>query len=181
MIRLIIIAFFLICDCTNVRGESKVVWQTAKQEQSVYVMPGMVADFSRDRKAQEALGRSLGAKTSIRGAVALYQLPASKKASKLNPAQSPVFADSPRGGNLRALPGGVVVTFAPAKNENQAKRWASDHGVELQRRLVETPENSVWLVKTVAGLESLNITSRLDASSDVVSAEPNWWLDIRSK
>lgn len=85
--------------------------------------------------------------------------------------QSPVLRDE--SGRARALPGGVVVTFAGAPDDAAARALLARHGETAVRRL----PSGAWLVETPAGLVSLEVANRLAASGAFASAQPNWWVE----
>lgn len=88
---------------------------------------------------------------------------------------SPVFRD---GGMLKALPGGVVVGFAAGTTEDQAKDWAMSTGYNLKEKL---SFGDYYLIDTPVGMESLDLANQWQASGGVVSATPNWWLQVRAR
>lgn len=83
---------------------------------------------------------------------------------------SPVFGAGQ--GQLRALPGGVVVRLAPALTGAKADEWFRARQLSA-KPLSGLPDT--YLVDTPAGLAALELSKQLGASPDVVAAEPNWW------
>jgi hypothetical protein len=88
--------------------------------------------------------------------------------------QSPVFRDSAQGeGQLRALPGGVLLRFRAHQGPADRQALAAKHGLMMAREIGGS--GRVWLVATPAGLASLDLANRLHESGDFESASPNWW------
>lgn len=83
---------------------------------------------------------------------------------------SPVFGAEQ--GQMRALPGGVVVRLVPALKGAKAEEWFRAKSLSA-KPLSGLPDT--YLVATPAGLAALELSKQLDASPDVVKAEPNWW------
>lgn len=82
---------------------------------------------------------------------------------------SPVFVDA--AGNPRALPGGVIVTFAAPLADAQALSRIEGAGAIAERRI--GPRS--WLVQTASGMAALETSDALRASGRFESVEPNWW------
>lgn len=84
-----------------------------------------------------------------------------------------IFAQSKRGGALRALPGGVIVGFSEEVDESAVRAWAGAKGLNVRQRL----SGNHYLVASPPNLECLRLTERLAGDPRVVSAAPNWlWL-----
>jgi hypothetical protein len=93
---------------------------------------------------------------------------------------SPVLHDGPSPGlPMRALPGGVVVTFPTAWNRAQIDAWLAQRKLRVQEPVVA--EANVFLVATPPGLESLTIANQLHESGEVESATPNFWMQATTK
>lgn len=83
---------------------------------------------------------------------------------------SPVFGEEQ--GQLRALPGGVIVRLVPALSGQKADDWFR------ARRLSATPLSALpgtYKVDTPAGLAALEVSKQLGALPEVVEAVPDWW------
>jgi hypothetical protein len=98
----------------------------------------------------------------------------STEKSVLNP-NSPVFKD---GGTRRALPGGVIVTFAGSLSDDQAMSQLKAKGLEPLRRIGSSDS---WLVASPAGLASLELANQLHESKAFAAAQPNWWSERAKK
>jgi len=83
---------------------------------------------------------------------------------------SPVLRDD--NGQLRALPGGVLVILKAPLQTASARALFAQAGVTPSRQLTDT----LWLIESPAGLASLEMANRLHASGLFASAQPNWWM-----
>lgn len=151
---------------------------------------GPAADAQPGRRSEAARDRGLRIDPTR---VADFRSPASagkpalrarsqseKNAPALPSGVSPVFVDPASPGQVRALPGGVIVTLRhpPAGNdaaarEEEGRRQIAAAGLQALRPI--GPDARRWLVATPPGMPALELANRLHASSDFDSAEPNWW------
>ncbi|MBY0370248.1 hypothetical protein K2X33_06145 [bacterium] len=89
---------------------------------------------------------------------------------------SPVYSDSPAGGNRRALPGGMVVQFSEKLSRQEVLRRI---GLESAARPLGGQEPAIaWWVETAPGLASVQAAQRVQSREQIVSAEPDWWLEV---
>ncbi len=139
-------------------------WRENGVTREVFLVENRVADFSVPGVAVRTVPRTAFRKSLQTG------LPSH---------QSPVFSDSLNGGNLRALPGGIVVTFPNAVSRTEAETWARRHGVEIEKRIGTS--GPMWLMRTEPGLPGLELANRLGESAPDVSVTPNWWIHLVSK
>lgn len=162
--------------------EGRYTWYDGKREHPIYLRKDLVAHFGDSRSAQGGFQKSDRAVVMKKaGGVTLYKV--DRKAFQTYLAQgfdggrSPVFSESPAGGNLRALPGGVIVTFAEMRSDESVRTWASENGVQVDKRL-RIQSKTVWLVKSAAGLPSLELANRLRTKPGIAAAQPNWWTNV---
>jgi ribosomal protein S8 len=80
---------------------------------------------------------------------------------------------------MRALPGNVIVYFAPDRDEAQVRQWAAGRNLEIVRKL-EIGKNA-YVIRTEPGLASLETANSLRVSGEVVAAVPDWWVDVRTR
>jgi hypothetical protein len=130
-------------------------WHDGATTRALTLDPGLRADFSTGLAGRPAALRA-----------------SSGPLKDVSPAlQSPVLRDE--SGRARALPGGVVVTFADATDEALARALLAAQGAPAARPL--SPR--AWLVESPAGLASLELANRLAATGAFAGAQPNWWLE----
>lgn len=139
-------------------------WKEGGVTREAFLVENSVADFSVPGVAVRKLTKTAFRKSMQAG------LPAH---------QSPVFRDSPAGGSLRALPGGLVVTFPKTVSAGEAQAWARRNGVEVERQIGDS--GPMWLMKSEPGLPCLELANRLSEKTPEVSVTPNWWLQLVSK
>lgn len=142
-------------------------WHDGERSREIRIDPARVADF----RAPPPAGKS---------AVVRARSDAEKAAPGLPAGVSPVFVDPDAAGQIRALPGGVIVTLKqpPAGNdvaarEEQARRQLADAGIEPLRPI--GPDARRWLVASPPGMPALELANRLQESGVFESASPNWW------
>ena len=96
------------------------------------------------------------------------QSPAAAPGAAVKPV-SPVFKDT--GGRLRALPGGVIVSFKQPLADEEARSTLEAAGLVPLRQIGER----MWLVDSPAGIASLELANRLQEEGRFGFAQPNWW------
>lgn len=86
----------------------------------------------------------------------------------------PVFreGDSPAGRRMVPI-GGVVVQFQTDWSPNQVAQWLDQRGLQVQQRL--NLQGNWYLIRSEAGLASVNFANAIHESNEVLSASPNWW------
>lgn len=171
-------------------GKSAVPAKRAQAPTAAASAPGPAGDVQavrrhggdRDRGFQIDLSRVADFRTpSSAGKPALRaRHPSEKNAATLPAGVSPVFVDPASPGQVRALPGGVIVALRhpPAGNdvrarEEEGRRQIAAAGLQALRPI--GPDARRWLVASPPGMPALELANRLHASTDFESAEPNWW------
>ncbi|MCM2281835.1 MAG: hypothetical protein NDI61_08305 [Bdellovibrionaceae bacterium] len=161
------------------------VWFEGDVRHEAHLQPGLVAEFgpSSMRGASSGLQKLAGTTIVKRSPGAtIYRLsPAAMQKMASLPTsqsarQSPVFRSSPQGGPLRALPGGVLVTFQGNLDEATARAWSQRHDVEFDR-LLPLAQSTVVVLKSQPGVPSLTLANRVRLLPEVMSATPNWWTE----
>lgn len=107
------------------------------------------------------------------GAVTLWRLeltPARWRELESLGRYSPVYGEEQ--GQLRALPGGVIVRFDSSLSGPQIKDWLLTQG--LAGRPMSGLGNT-YLVESAAGPAALKLAQRIAEASGVVQVTPNWW------
>ena len=127
-------------------------WHDGQRQRRLTLQPDLQADFTPQ------LGKGGPIQPGPSGAAGLSAL------------GSPVLRDDT--GQLRALPGGVLVILKSPLDSRAAQTLFKQAGVTASRQLTET----LWLVESPAGLASLEMANRLHASGLFASAQPNWWM-----
>lgn len=164
-------------------------WHDGEREHTVWLHPGFLAEFST-RPAADSPVRDVAPQASVaseHGAIRVWRVEGTAAREALRgvrsdgPAEgrySPVFFNNPRGaGEMRALPGGVIVTLDPTWEEARARRWLENRGHTVERRL--RSRANTFLVATAPGLDALRLANALSEADGVLAAFPNWWRPMQ--
>jgi len=100
--------------------------------------------------------------------------------NKLIKMGSPLFKE---GGMLKALPGGIIVSFKEGISENEIKSLCDVYNLKLNKKYSIDGEPAVWFIDTAAGLESLRLSNIMveNHSNLVLKSRPNFWQPINTK
>lgn len=93
-----------------------------------------------------------------------------------SPNASPVFRDS--SGQLRALPGGVLIIFHKHVQQSDIADFWQVHGINPDRVARVEAINNLYKIETSAGMESLNLANELANNPQVEYITPNWWKEL---
>lgn len=142
-------------------------WYDGTVRRALVVDPHQVADFSQPGSPVPR-GRPQITKSS---ATATLQ-PGAKV--------SPVFRGlGAPASELRALPGGVIVTLRTAGGADAANQALAPFGLRVSSQVDSTGLR--WLVATDAGMAALETANRLHESGAFASVTPDWWIDVTKK
>jgi hypothetical protein len=155
-------------------------WRDGQKIEKAYLVHGLVAHFHPQHEARNLFGRKLEGKTEIeQPAASIFRVPKAKYrrafSSPPDRFQSPVFSDAPRGGNLRSLPGGVLVTFPVGTD---VEKWAETNGKKLVRQI---GQGTTWLVESPPGMKSLEAAREFGNDPAVEGSTPNWWIQLEAR
>jgi hypothetical protein len=76
---------------------------------------------------------------------------------------------------IRALPGGVLVTFKPDWDRPRIEGWLTSKSLQLDSGEPVVAEANMWLVQTVPGLPALLVANELKKTGELVDVVPNFW------
>jgi hypothetical protein len=166
-------------------------WHDGERDQTVWLNPALVAEFSalpEDESAVKRAHPAASAEPGSRGSARIWRVdgPAAERvlreARAANPVgkYSPVFSDGAvDGARKRALPGDIIVNFKPDWTESRINAWASAQGLSIASKLEIGP--NIYALKTAPGLVALETANRIHQSGEVVSAQPNWWVEVTTR
>ena len=89
---------------------------------------------------------------------------------------SEVFYDQ---GNIKALPGGIIIAFKPHWDETQIKQWVETQGLVIDKPLLA--DLNIWLIRSQSGLDGLILANKITEQGEVEYATPNWWQPASTK
>lgn len=93
---------------------------------------------------------------------------------------SPVLHDGPVAGQpLRALPGGVVVTFPAGWDRPRIDAWLAARKLAIESEVVASA--NMYLIATPPGLEAIRIANELHATGELAGATPNFWQQMSAR
>lgn len=123
----------------------------------------------RERRGPDPASKGLASDDA--GTASTTSSSSSSSTSTLNSTESlsPVYVDA--AGNVRALPGGVIVTFDAEVGPDAARAAIEAGGHTVERQLAP----GIWLVHTASGDAAVETARALAASGGYRSVEPNWW------
>ncbi len=134
----------------------QVYWYDGATRRPLWAETGVLADFASGGREKSQIVRP----------AALVKTDGAR--------HSPVFRDHAQAGAAsRALPGGVLLTFAPGTGESARQAAFARHGLTVLRDI--GPGSGSYLVASPAGEASLNLANKLFESGDFAAASPNWW------
>lgn len=121
-------------------------------------------------QARQAASQFLPAQVTLRRT----GLPQTRTTDPPGSQRSPTWREgSSPAGRLMALPGGVIVQFAPAWTDADIHAWAHGKSLQISQRL-DIPGNW-YLLASPPGTAALELANQLHTSGEVLSASPNWW------
>ena len=165
-------------------------WHDGEREQTAWLNPVLIAEFGAQSESESGVKRAYpaaSAEPGSRGIARIWRVESDAQrvlqdARAANPAgkYSPVFSDGANSsGRKRALPGGIIVAFKPDWTETRVIAWAAQQGLPIASKLEIGP--NVYVMNTDAGLAALAAANRLRAGGEVVSAQPNWWVEVTTR
>lgn len=152
------------------------------------VIPNKVIRFSEEESNSAVVDKALKPQRTkkLTGGGQLLELTETSYSNFMNSSQKIMNSVSPlfkEGGSIKALPGGIIVSFKPGVSENEIQFLCEIYHLKLKKRYSSEDEPAVWLIETDAGLESLRLSNlfRETHNQFVQSARPNFWQPINTK
>ncbi len=142
-------------------------WYDGTVRRLLAIDPDEVADFTQPGTVG-ASGRPQLTKASAAAA------------RKGNANVSPVFRGlGAPASEVRALPGGIIVTLRTAATSEAANQLLAPFGLRVARQVDSTGMR--WVVATAAGMAALETANRLHESGAFTSVTPDWWIGVAKK
>lgn len=152
------------------------------------VIPNKVISFSDDDSSRAAVVKILKPQRikKLTGGGQVLELSDTSYSNFMNSSQKLMKSGSPlfkEGGSLKALPGGIIVSFKSGVSDNEIQSLCDIYSLKLKKRYSVEGEPAVWLIETEAGLESLKLSNLFleNHSNLVLNSRPNFWQPINTK
>jgi len=171
---------------------STYTWHDGSRKRTVRLNMEQIIEFNPDTKGQDAvktiaplaIQKKPGNKAiriwSIKGSLDAKATLRKLKSTQPNKRYSEVFQEGVSGsGRKRALPGNVIVHLDPAWDQQRVDDWLAARKLQLVKKL-DFGKN-ILIIKTAAGLASLEKANEIYNSGEVVAAYPNWWKEVSKK
>lgn len=148
-------------------ASAQAYWYDGAVRRGLQIDPDQVADFTRPG-ADAPRGRPQLTKASATGA--------GKAGANVSPVFRGVGAPA---SEVRALPGGIIVTLRTAGTAQAANQVLAPFGLRVTRPVDSTGLR--WIVATAAGMAALETANRLHESGAFASVTPDWWIGVAKK
>ncbi|MEE8379670.1 MAG: hypothetical protein V3R49_04795 [Gammaproteobacteria bacterium] len=179
-------------DSKSLIVQQSYTWYDGDRERTVWLNSQLVAEFnphaeSRDilKEAYSSAEEVLSQRASIRiwkmgNNVTAKSAIQNLKSSSVGSQYSPVLHDgASASGGMRALPGNIIVHLNPSWDKSLVELWLKNNNLEVVRLLNIGP--NILVIKSGAGLVSLDAANKLYESGEVVAAYPDWWKEVVTK
>lgn len=167
---------------------TKYHWYDGENKMSLELVPNQVIHFMSATGVSAATSNALKLQSSksLKGGAKLLHLTNEsylkylKQGEGLLQAGSPLFKE---GGQFKALPGGIIVSFKPEVKEGEIQSLCEAYKLKLKKKLSPDGAAEVWLIETPSGLESLRLSNDFieNHSNIVASSRPNFWQPINTR
>jgi len=164
-------------------------WYDGERRREIAIDPEVVVEYEPTDESLESIRTALpdAEPVSRSGRARLWRVPASASNGSVVEALAaarpgghfaPVYLDKPtRAGAVRAVTGRIIVKFAGATSDAEARAWAEERGLAFERRLPLV--EPVHVFRT--GDDPIEVANEIHESGDVVSAQPDWWKTVVRK
>lgn len=164
------------------------VWYDGDRQRMAWINQELIVEFGALTAEESAVKGFDATATPLpngRAGIRFWKLNAAETAlgtlRSTNQARySPLFHDgASAGAPRRALPGNIIVTFKPEWTHALVQQWAAVRGLDIVQRL--NIVGNVYVLKTSPGIAGLELANAIHLSGEVVSATPNWWIEMQLK
>ena len=98
-----------------------------------------------------------------------------KKRGVKNEGGMPVFRSN--GGQLMALPGGVLLVFEPELSTERINQFFIENAIDMAQVSAQEFTKNAFFVATEAGMASMELANKLADKDHVIVSSPNWWRE----
>lgn len=163
-------------------------WYSEGNKIPLTVIPNKVISFSADASSSSAVAKTLKPQRTkkLTGGGQLLELSETSYSNFMNSSEKLMKSGSPlfkEGGSIKALPGGMIVSFKSGVSESEIQSLCDRYHLKLKKRYSLEGEPAVWFIETEAGLESLRLSNLFQEnhSNLVLNSRPNFWQPINTK
>lgn len=184
LIPLVSVPVLAMGDTPSKSGEKTAVvdaadyWYDGSKKRSIVMDASVIASFGKDQAP------GVDVTGNIKGGVRLFDVSQSGGSKTVlrssdDDTISPLFYDAAsRGGQRRALPGGVVVRLNSSWSRDQALQWFADRNLSV---INELAIKNTFVIAAPAGRASLELANSLYETGEVQMSSPNWWKEVHTR
>jgi hypothetical protein len=188
MNKLMMISFFLIAALTsNLVNAQQYYWYDGDKQIPIEIVQDVEAEVIID--AQTGTRRTLSTSTNLseisRNGAIRFMRRTSTGANRGTRTTTqttgiPVFRTNNNDKTFMALTGGIILSFKSNVLVSIQTAWLQDKSLEVERSFTLKDKN-YYLVKTLAGIESLNTANLYKQDPLISSSTPNWYRSNEPK
>ncbi len=143
-------------------------WRDGRATRRVVLQNDLVLQQAADRRPGDVVIASVGDDSIVR------------RQARHGAEAGPVFR-SESGGELMALPGGVLLVLTPAWGQTEVTSFFAHNNIAADRTSALGTLPNGFRIETEPGFASLNLANALAGQDGVVLANPNWWREVEAK
>ena len=143
-------------------------WKDGKATRRVVLQKDLVFQRAADSQPGDVVIASVGEDSIVR------------REDRHGADAGPVFR-SESGGELMALPGGVLLVLTPAWDQTEVASFFDRNNIAADRTSALGALPNGFHIETEPGFPSLNLANALAGQDGVVLANPNWWREVEAK
>ena len=143
-------------------------WRDGRATRRVVLQSDLVLQQAADSRPGDVVIASVGDDSIVR------------RQARHGAEAGPVFR-SESGGELMALPGGVLLVLTPAWGQTEVTSFFAHNNIAADRTSALGTLPNGFRIETEPGFASLNLANALAGQDGVVLANPNWWREVEAK
>lgn len=170
--------------------EASFTYYDGSDKRTVWLSRDLVAEFAPTNESRDALLQSDPAATEVaqpQKSMRLWRVrapqgldPLTRNLSATSMRFSPVFHDGPLPTlPMRALPGGVIVTFQQNWDRAKIDAWLAARSLAIASEVIEGA--NVFEIASAPGLPSLELANQLYETGELAGSTPNFWTQMSAR
>ena len=180
----------LSCAATIKAGENRqsYYWYDGKEKKRIVLERERWVEFGGAHSREPSAQKKQWLEKRF-GEIRVYRFPVhsgqSKSVSNFSAKQSAAddgtqYSELFKGrGGVKALPGGIIISFKTDWSEQKIKEWALQHNVRINKSLIK--QLNLWLIDSPSGIKTLELANKITEQGEVNYATPNWWRAVGKK